>query len=60
MEYDLAAEVLDSQLVEVEKKLLHLSGNTQDQPKESYERIKTQLQQCVKFDEITRDTVNRL
>lgn len=59
LEYDLAAEILDSQLVEVEKKLLHLSGNTPDQSKESYERIKTQLQQCVKFDEITRETVNR-
>lgn len=59
LEYDLAAEVLDSQLIEVEKKLLQLSGNSPDQSKESYERIKTQLQQCVKFDEITREAVNR-
>ena len=59
-EYDLAAEVLDNRLMKVEKKLAKLREiSTTEESKESYERIKTQLQQCMEFNEITREIVNR-
>jgi len=51
--------VLDSQLVEVEKKLSQLSVTSMGETRESYERIRNQLQQAVTFDTINRETVNR-
>lgn len=58
-EYDLTAEVLDNELIEVERELAQLTDiNATDQTKESYERIKTQLQQCMTINEITRESAN--
>ncbi len=51
--------MLDSQLVEVEKKLSQLSVTSMGETRESYERIRNQLQQAVTFDTINRETVNR-
>ncbi len=59
-EYDMASEVLDGQMVELEKRMMSLKNTKSvEQSMESFERLMAELERFLEFEEITRDAVNR-
>jgi len=59
-EYDLASEVLDNQMIELEKQMAKLIASENDVSlKKSFEYLKSQLTSYGDFDEITREVLNR-
>lgn len=59
-EYDLASEVLDNQMVDLEKQMAKLIASENEVSlKKSFEYLKSQLVSYGNFDEITREVLNR-
>ncbi|MCH4891399.1 DUF4368 domain-containing protein [Acidaminobacter sp. JC074] len=56
-EYDLASEVLDNQMIELEKQMVSLQDASS--MKKSFELMKSQLDSYENFDEIDREVLNR-
>lgn len=56
-EYDLASEVLDNQMIELEKQMV--SHQDASSMKKSFEHMKSQLDSYVNFDGIDREVLNR-
>ncbi len=60
LEYDLASEVLDGQMVDIERQMMQMkNAKTVEQSVESFERLLADLEKFLTFEEITRDTINR-
>lgn len=59
-EYDLASEVLDNQMIELEKQMArHLESSNAVSMKKSFENLKSQLATYANFDVIDRAVLNR-
>jgi len=60
LEYDLASEVLDGQMVDLERQMMNIENiKGVEQSRESFERLLKELERFLEFEEITRDAVNR-
>lgn len=60
LEYDLASEVLDGQMVDLERQMMQIEkAKTVEESVESFERLVAELDKFLTFEEITRDTINR-
>ena len=60
LEYDLASEVLDGQMVDLERQMMQIEkAKSVEESVESFERLVADLEQFLTFEEITRDTINR-
>jgi hypothetical protein len=59
LEYDLASEVLDGQMVNLERQMMQIeNAKTVEESVESFERLIVELDKFLTFEEITRDTIN--
>lgn len=59
-EYDLASEVLDNQMVDLEKQMMKINATENEVAlKESFKHLKSQLTSYGNFEEITREVLNR-
>ena len=56
----MASEVLDNQMIELEKHMVKLlASENEESMKKSFEYLKSQLASYGNFDEITREVLNR-